>query len=113
MFEFLDDFHAPSIIHLAFFRQKNFDIDSISVYYIGIHIFLIFIMKKTLIASIVFCSLLTVSSVFAAGATTTKTPTSSPQLPTVNTHKNVIKGLVILNDYFARDEKKVYGINDE
>ncbi len=70
-------------------------------------------MKKTLIASIVFCSLLTVSSVFAAGATTTKTPTSSPQLPTVNTHKNVIKGLVILNDYFARDEKKVYGINDE
>jgi len=91
VFEFLDDFHASSIIHLAFFRQKNFDIINISVYYLGIHIFLIFIMKKSLIGSTLFLSILMLSSVFASGVTSTKAPVSSPQLPVVTPQKNVIK----------------------
>ena len=68
-------------------------------------------MKKTLLLSSAFLILLTLSSVFAAGVTTTKVPVVSSQLPIVNTEKKIIKGLVILNDYYARDEKSVYTIN--
>ena len=70
-------------------------------------------MKKSLLGSIIFISILTMSSVSASGVTTTKIPTNTSQIPKTDTQKNPIKWLVILNDYFARDENRIYGINDE
>ncbi len=71
-----------------------------------------YFMKKNLLGSIALVSLMTFSSIFAAGVTTTKI-SSIPTTPTkTDTQKTAIKGLVILNDYFAHDENTVYVIND-
>lgn len=70
-------------------------------------------MFKNIFGTTVVLSILLTSSIFASGFTTGKIPTQNRPTPTVDTQKNTIKWLVILNDYFARDEKNVYGLNDE
>ncbi len=69
-------------------------------------------MKKHLIGSLVLVGLMAFSGVFAAGVTTTKLSNSSVVTSQTDTKKVSIKGLVILNDYFAHDEKTIYVIND-
>jgi len=70
-------------------------------------------MKKNILGSFIVMSILTLSNVFAAGVSGTTPSPYTPRIPIVDTHKNTIKWLVIFNDYFARDEKHIYGINDE
>jgi len=70
-------------------------------------------MFKNIFGTTVVLSILLTSSILASGVTTGKIPTQNRPTPTVDTQKNTIKWLVILNDFFARDEKNAYTINSE
>lgn len=71
-----------------------------------------YFMKKRFIGSLLLVNLVIFSSVFAAGVTTTKLSNASTTTSQTDTKKTPIKGLVILNDYFAHDENKIYTLND-
>lgn len=69
-------------------------------------------MKKNLLILSTLLTLLTLSHTFASGVTNIRIPTWS-QIPKITPEKKTLQWLVILNNYFAKDDKNLYVINDD
>lgn len=69
-------------------------------------------MKKQILFSAIVLHIVLLSNIFASWVAGVKPPVSQSVKPDVQQSTPTVKWLVILNDFFARDENKVYGIND-